>query len=994
LRALVWFTLFVATLFSSELGAREALPGRAATRALTALEAPPAFEVNQGQAADGVRFLARGANYTLYLREHDAFFRLPTPPERGKAGTAVVRFEFAGDRRGAPPEAVGKLARRSNYFLGNDRARWRTNVPNFSSVRYSRIHDGIDLVFRAGEGGLVEYDFVVAPGGDPAAIRLRFPDADRLAIDAGGDLEIWSGGVALTSRAPAVYQVVDGRNRSVDGRYRIVGDHEVAFTIGAYDARLNLVIDPVLVYSTYLGGSEADDLEGIAVDADGHAYVAGDTLSADFPVVNAFDNSYNGFRDISVTKFTPDGTDIVYSTYIGGAEEVDAPQAIALDQENNVYITGSTHSDDFPLVGALQNTRQNEEGFVTKLNADGDALVYSTFLGGSDNDAGLGIAVDAEGNAYVAGGTLSPDLATTAGAFDEEYSGAAEGWPGDGFVAKLTADGSALDYLTYLGGSEGDGAWGIALDDQANAYIAADSHSADFPGNGQESSLDGSLGGTGDAVVAKLDATGASLIYWTFVGGDGIDTAEGIDLDADNNAYVTGWTRSENFPTSPGAFQGADPGEEDAFVLKLNAAGDGLVYSTYLGGSSFDEGTAIAVDADGYDYVTGNTDSTDFPERFALQSDQPDGDAFAAKVNQTGSGLVYSTYLGGDDRDEGHAIAVDSEASAYIAGATESGDFPVQPPDDPFQTDQGRRDGFVTKIASDEEPFRFEYVAKIVCGTQADRADMRLARGFYATSVNIHSPGEPQNRIYKKLALAYPPEEQAAGEVLPIGEDVLNYDEALKTDCNDIRRRLFPNDFPAPYIEGFVIVQSTRRLDVTAVYTTAAIDREGQVADHSSIDVEQIAERDLGVDLRIDKVAEVFPFAISDNLTLFAVLYTIDIENSGPETADEVHVFDELLLEVANAVGSFAVLQMPIDLPPGGSMTNLVGTGTSASFDLALGDLDPGASLTARFWVLALTYETGGPASAVLRNTATADSQSPEITASDNTIVIETQLLP
>lgn len=287
---------------------------------------------------------------------------------------------------------------------------------------------------------------------------------------------------------------------------------------------------------------------------------------------------------------------------------------------------------------------------------------------------------------------------------------------------------------------------------------------------------------------------------------------------------------------------------------------------------------------------------------------------------------------------------------------------------------------------------RFEYAAKVVCGAQDDPADMRLARGFYATTINIHSSGKRNNRIFKKLALSYPPEQQRPGEILPVGRDTLRYDEALKTDCNELKR-LFPEGFPAPYIEGFLVIQSTESLDVTAVYTTATI-RDGEAELHSSIDVEQVEERNLAVDLRVRKVADVFPFPITDNFVIYAVLYEVTVGNGGAQVATDVRAEDELLLQAINAVGLPVVLATPIDLPPGGQILNIVHAPPEASFQLRLGDLDPGATLTARFWVLAAVYRTGGPASAFLRNTVAVDSDEAEMTPANNQTTIETQLLP
>lgn len=287
---------------------------------------------------------------------------------------------------------------------------------------------------------------------------------------------------------------------------------------------------------------------------------------------------------------------------------------------------------------------------------------------------------------------------------------------------------------------------------------------------------------------------------------------------------------------------------------------------------------------------------------------------------------------------------------------------------------------------------RFEYAAKIVCGVQEDPADMRLARGFYATTVNIHSSGKRSNRIFKKLALSYPPEEQRPGEILPVGRDTLRYDEAVKSDCNELRR-LFPDGFPAPYVEGFLVIQSTDSLDVTAVYTTATL-RDGAAELHSSIDVEQVEERNLAVDLRVRKVADVFPFPITDNYVIYAVLYEVTVGNGGAVVATDVRAEDELLLQAVNAVGLPVVLATPIDLPPGGQILNIVHAPPEASFQLRLGDLDPGATLTARFWVLAAVYRTGSPASAFLRNSIAVDSDEAEMTPANNQTTIETQLLP
>ena len=310
---------------------------------------------------------------------------------------------------------------------------------------------------------------------------------------------------------------------------------------------------------------------------------------------------------------------------------------------------------------------------------------------------------------------------------------------------------------------------------------------------------------------------------------------------------------------------------------------------------------------------------------------------------------------------------------------------------------ESSRDVATYNLDIDHRPYAYEYAAKVVCGVQEDVADMRLARGFYATTVNVHSSGPDEARLFKKLALAYPPEEQAPGKVLEIGEDVLRYDEALKTDCDDLRRRLFPgpSGFPTPYIEGFVVIQSTESLDVTAVYTTTALDAAGAQSGHSSIDVEHIPERGLGVDLRIDKEAQYLTFPVGAQLTYFAVLYTIEVHNNGPATATGVRVADEVFLDTANVVGAVVFIEDPIDLPPGGAIENLIQVSPAeVTFDLAIGDIAAGTARSARFWALGAAYEIGSPPAAVLIDTATITGDQAELLDVDNTVTVETQLLP
>jgi uncharacterized repeat protein (TIGR01451 family) len=492
--------------------------------------------------------------------------------------------------------------------------------------------------------------------------------------------------------------------------------------VGAYDASRPLVIDPVLSYSTYLGGSFDDSASSIAVDAAGSAYVTGETNSTDFPTANSVDSAYGGGdSDTFVAKLNAEGTALVYATYLGGntfstggAVSGGGGLGIAVDAYGDAYVTGFTNSTNFPTANPLQPAYGGgvSDAFVAKLNAAGSALVYATYLGGSVFDACHGIALDAAGNAYVTGITASTNF-PTANALQPAYGGGRD----NAFVAKLNAAGSALVYATYLGGSDGIGdngttGTGLAVDTAGNAYVTG-STLGSFPttANALQPSYgeDKLKSNNGDAFVAKLNVAGSALVYATYLGGNGRDQGYGIALDAYGNAYVTGLTTSTNFPTA-GPLQptGGDDGfgTLDAFVAKLNAAGSALVYATYLGGKGADEGHAIALDGAGNAYVTGVTSSIDFPTADPLQPTGGDNgfgltDAFVAKFNAAGSALVYATYLGGTRADIGNGLAVDAAGNAYVAGLTNSTDFPTANPLQPGNDTNGYGgDAFVAKIAT------------------------------------------------------------------------------------------------------------------------------------------------------------------------------------------------------------------------------------------------------------------------------------------------------
>lgn len=587
-----------------------ALPATARMRVEPAYaKLPVSFEVNRGQAAPEVKFLARGRNYDLYLTTTGTVLA-----SRGGA----VRMKLVSANRALEVEGVEPLAARSSYFLGNDSRQWRTNIPHYARVRYRNVYPGVSLLLY-GAAGRLEYDFIVAPGADPGRIRMAFEGAEELRLEASGDLVVRVAGGEIRQFKPLVYQEVAGVRKAIQGRYLVKG-RQVGFQIGRYDASRPLVIDPVLSYSTYLGGSGGERIHALAVDASGNAYLTGITNATSFPTTTgAYRGSPGGGLDVVVAKLNASGTALVYSTYLGGGSR-DWGSAIAVDAAGNAYVTGQTESSNFPTTpGALRTTsgRGGSDAFVLKLNPSGSALIYSTCLGGAnDNDSGYGIAVDKDGNAYVAGGTSSRDFPTTPGAF-----------------------------RTTLGGG-----------DCGNVIFS-------WP--------------CSDAFVSKLNPAGSALVYSTFLGGDKADQGAAIAVDSSGNAYVTGYAASTNFPTTAGAFRTTSGGAEDAFVVKLNAGGTALVYSTYLGGSASDYGNGIAIDSSGNAYVAGRTYSSNFPTVNALQNASGgSSDVFAVKLNPTGA-PVYATYLGGAKGEGGSAIVVDASGNAYITGSADSSNFPL-----------------------------------------------------------------------------------------------------------------------------------------------------------------------------------------------------------------------------------------------------------------------------------------------------------------------------
>jgi Beta-propeller repeat len=681
---------------------------------------PLAFEVNEGQAEREVDFIARGPGYCLFLTATEvALSSRAYAPSAANPGGSETTYPVQPARKSplrmklvdANPYPVKsglqEMAGKVNYLFGKDSAGWRRNIATYARVKYDNVYPLVDLVYYGNQRQL-EYDFIVAPGGDPKAIKLGFHGADALLVDAQGELVVQGvDGTVLRLQKLRVYQDTNGGRRDIPAAYAVDGS-QVSFQLGEYDSGAPLVIDPVLVYSTKLGGTDSDAGYAIALDAAGNAYVTGDTSSTNFPGTKPRQRTIRGGTDVFVAKFSADGSGLLYATYLGGSGD-DVGYGIAVDKAGNAYITGDTRSADFPTAKPWQAKLGGAvDAFVAKLSADGAQLLYSTYFGGGGGERGLGIAVDGAGNAYITGYTNSTDLPVA-----NAFQGAFAGGNADAFVLKLNPDGSAPVYATYLGGGNDrpDIGTSIAADDAGNAYVTGFTNSVDFPTLNPAQPFRGPT----DAFVTKFNPGGSALIYSTHLGGTADDEAMGIAVDAAGSAYITGHTESLNYPTTAGALSTSCVAKPvnipigdiciggDAFVSKLAPDGSALVYSTYLNGSGFEVGRSIAVDAAGHAYVTGLTNSSDFPKVNPVQDAFGGGsyDAFVVKLDPGGSALMYSTYLGGGGDDGGYGIAVDAAGDAWIAGYTTSEDFPRRRPlrTSSPQTPRGARDAFVARIS-------------------------------------------------------------------------------------------------------------------------------------------------------------------------------------------------------------------------------------------------------------------------------------------------------
>lgn len=698
---------------------------------------------NHGQAPATVRYMAQGPELTAYFSSDAVLFRL---------GGRTVTMRLEGASRTARVEGIDRLPGRVNFLTGAESS-WRTGESIYGGVIYRGLYPGIDMVYN-GTSRNLKSEFHVAPGADPARIRVRYEGAGALRISQDGALILPLGDREFREDAPVIYQVRGGMSQQVSGRYHLASDGAVGFVVGEYDRTLPLIIDPV-VYSTLLGGASTDAGNAIAVDAAGSAYITGFTASLDFPTMNPAQNASGGSNDIFVAKLNTAGNGLVYCTYLGSKGD-DRAFAIAVDSTGAAYITGSTTSTAFPMRNPLQSKLQGtKDAFVVKLSPEGNTTVFSTYLGGSGSEVGNGIAVDSAGNVYVTGDTASTNFPATG------YQRTLRGGQ-DAFLVKLSPAGSPMLYGTYLGGSYDDHSSGLAVDASGSVCLAGSTSSTDFP---VAAAAQSQSGGSQDAFVACFDPTGASLLFSTYLGGSGgsltyPEAAMAITLDPSGNAYVAGTTSSADFPLRNPS-QSVRRGSLDGFITKFSPSGT-ILASTYFGGAGVDVINAIAVDAAGNQYIAGQTLSTDLPIAAAFQSTNGGQyDAFVAKLAASGS-VSFLSYLGGNGADTATGIALDGSGNLYLTGWSQSTNFPVL---SGYQTiNAGTYGAFITKVTVGVPPSAVSVTPNsgsgasqtfsFVFSNSTGAADLTTVSAlFHTTTSNAGGCSITYNRAANTLAL-------------------------------------------------------------------------------------------------------------------------------------------------------------------------------------------------------------------------------------------------
>ena len=704
------------------------------------IELPLSFVEREGEPDGRVKYVGRGLGHGVFFTREGVFFTL-SGQQSGISAPGVVELRPLGMNKGVRISGQGAEAGKINYFLGSNPEHWKAGLTAYRSVLYEEAYPGIDLRFY-GNLRQIEYDVVVKKGADLSRVRLEYRGVEALAVDDGGDLVVrLRGGGTLTQKRPVVYQVIDGERKDLSGKFKIskrtqsskgrasIGDKHrggkdsegltYGFEVASYQRRYPLIIDPTLVFSTYFGGAERDYANGIALDAQGNIYVAGETEAPDIceviPCQDGPITEYKNNVDAFLAKLDGSGSNVVYLSYLGGSK-ADRANAIAVDQDGGAYLTGLTYSTDFPTTNAVSDKNSGSyDAFVSKFNGNGH-LEFSTYLGGDDGDVGSAIALDRRGNIWVAGGTHSSRGFPMTDAIQDEQAGQA-----DAFVAELNPQGSAVLFCSYLGGSGWDQAFGITSDDRNNIYLTGITYSADFPT--QQAFQASYGGGQGDAFIVKISGLIPSVVYSTYLGGGGHDSGLDIAVDQSENVYVVGDTNSAgDFPVSQNGrarcddnrtYGGGDygGGGMDAFLAKIDTKTTGLpLYASFFGGSGADYGVAVALAKNGLILVGGESASSDFPicKPFRYENAplpyQGLGDAFVLALrlsdSPSGASMFYSAYLGGTDWEWASDLALDENGTVYVTGVTSSppSSFPLLNALRDFSAYEDASNGFVAKI--------------------------------------------------------------------------------------------------------------------------------------------------------------------------------------------------------------------------------------------------------------------------------------------------------
>ncbi len=821
-------------------------------------DAPLQFEPNFGQFSLPGAYVARGRGLLVYVDSVSATV-LTSDNKRKPVRLTLLRADA-----NARATALDRVPGTVSYFLGKDPTAWRTRIPAFAKLRYEQVYPGIDVVYY-GHGQHVEYDFVVQPGSKPAQIKLAVSGA-AFRVDNRGDLVLALASGELRWSKPVLYQKTAAGRKTISGGYVLRPDGSISFNVGSYDQQLPLYIDPEVTYATYLGGTYVDEIWSTTADTDGNAYVTGRSESPDFPFSSPVAN-FNG-KHAFVVKYAPNGQRI-YSVYMGGTDGDDGAFGIAVDSSGSPYVVGTTTATNFPTTAnafarscTLSPSQTCSAAFMAKLQPDGSGLLYSTYISGGFNtewstaafDEGYAIAVDGSGIAYAGGATQSAHFPTTDGTFQRSFGGARDGW-----LMKIdtTKSGSAsLLWSTYLGGADLDTVYSVAVDALGNVYAGGETYGS-FP---VKNALVANAQGLRDGFVAKVVPSGSDVVYATYLGGSDTDVVMGVAADANGYAYVTGQTKSPDFPqhnaAQPIIGGGAEWGRTtgDAYVTKITPTGDAFVYSTFLGGQSFDWGQAIAADSGGNAYVTGMTDSAEFPIVSGAPETWHGGNdhAFYTQLNAEG-GLSASTFVG--TYSQGNAIAVDPQGGVIVAGITTGSDFPTKNPSQPMSG--GSIDGFVAKIAS----------------TQIGNADLALAATTTADFAN--------SQVTYDITVTNNGPYSASGVVVrdALPEGATFYSASAPLECFGT----------APVCKlGVLAAGAQAKASFTAFLTTgtnlvntasvAAYDFDANLANNEQISTASYAS----VDLRASMNASANPAWVGEDLTL-----TVSLSNLGPDAAPE-----------------------------------------------------------------------------------------------------------